>query len=401
MKKVEFIGLGYIGLPSAALAAKSGFSVLGVDTDQDHLAKITSGEIDEKEPGLKNIVLEQLAKKNLTTSSKPDYADVFIIVVPTPFNKEMEPNLENLLKAVDSVIPFLREDNLLIIESTCPVGTTEEIKNIILTKRKDLIGKIKVAYCPERVLPGNILFELKNNNRIIGGIDEESAILSRAFYEKFVEGEILETDSKTAELCKLAENSFRDLQISFANELSIIADEQGVNIWDLIKFTNKHPRVNILNPGVGVGGHCIAVDPWFLISANKAESKIIRTAREQNLYKTKWCLKKIKDEIKFISKKKKKKRISISLMGLSYKQNVSDFRESPALFIGKQLIKEDVADIFFVEPNTKNIDNLETSDPEKSYEKSDLIIWLVPHDDFKKIKIDPEKNELDFCGIRQ
>lgn len=400
MKKIEFIGLGYIGLPTAALVAESGFSVLGVDVDEVHIDNILSGNIDEKEPNLKEIVNEQLRNKNLKIKSSPDYADVFVIVVPTPFNEKMEPNLDIIFEAVKSITPFLKEENLLIIESTCPVGTTDKISDFILKERNDLTGKIYISYCPERVLPGNILNELKSNNRIIGGIDKKSSELSSSFYSKFVNGEILETDAKTAELCKLAENSYRDLQISFANELSIISEKLNVNIWDLINFTNKHPRVNILNPGVGVGGHCIAVDPWFLISAFKEDSKIIKTAREQNLYKTDWCIKKIKDEINFVSKKLKKEKISVALMGLSYKQNVSDFRESPSLYIGKKIYEEGIADIFFVEPYVKNLENFVLTKLKNAYDESDLVVWLVPHEEFKKVEKNPDKFELDFCGIR-
>ena len=399
--KVEFIGLGYIGLPSAALAAASGFSVLGVDINESYLNNILNGNIDEKEPNLKAIVQEQIHNNNLKISSSPDYADIFVIVVPTPFNEKKEPNLEIIYSAIDSIIPFLNANNLLILESTCPVGTTEEIASYIFKKRKDLKGKLSISYCPERVLPGNILSELKTNNRIVGGIDEKSSELAHSYYSKFVDGEIIKTNAKTAELCKLSENSYRDIQISFANELSIISEKLDIDVWDLIKLTNKHPRVNILNPGVGVGGHCIAVDPWFLISAFESESKVIKAAREQNLKKTDWCINKINNEINLISKRLNKNKIEVALMGLSYKQNVSDCRESPAIYISKKISLENVANIHYVEPNLRELENYELSIPEDAYKKSDLVVWLVPHDEFRKIKKDFNKFEIDFCGIRQ
>ena len=289
----------------------------------------------------------------------------------------------------------------MILESTCPVGTTEEIASYIFKKRKDLKGKLSISYCPERVLPGNILSELKTNNRIVGGIDEKSSELAHSYYSKFVDGEIIKTNAKTAELCKLSENSYRDIQISFANELSIISEKLDIDVWDLIKLTNKHPRVNILNPGVGVGGHCIAVDPWFLISAFESESKVIKAAREQNLKKTDWCINKINNEINLISKRLNKNKIEVALMGLSYKQNVSDCRESPAMYISEKISLENVANIHYVEPNLRELENYELSIPEDAYKKSDLVVWLVPHDEFRKINKDFNKFEIDFCGIRQ
>ena len=288
--KVVMMGLGYIGLPTAALIASKGIEVLGVDVQQEVVDTINNGKIHIVEPALDGLVRHDVERGLLKASLTPTVADVFLVAVPTPFKDEHQPDLKYVESATRMILPHLVEGNLFIIESTSPVGTTEKIADLIFTERPELKGKISIAYCPERVLPGNVIYELKNNDRAIGGLDEASTLKAAEFYRLFVSGELHQTNARTAEMTKLVENASRDGQIAFANELSMICDEVDIDVWELINLANKHPRVNILQPGTGVGGHCIAVDPWFIVSEFGEKAKMIRTAREINNYKTEWVI---------------------------------------------------------------------------------------------------------------
>jgi len=399
MKKVCVIGLGYIGLPTAALLANRGYDVHGVDIVKDVVDTINRGEIHIVEPDLDTFVKAAVNSGRLKADTKPAEADVFIIAVPTPFYKQgydiPTPNIDYVIDATKSIAPYIKEGNIIILESTSPVGTTEKVAEVLKENGVD-IEKIYIAHCPERVLPGKIMQELVENDRIVGGINKKSTKKAAEFYKTFVTGEVLETDAKTAELCKLTENSFRDVNIAFANELSLICDKFGINVWELRELANRHPRVNILYPGVGVGGHCIAVDPWFIVADAKNEAKLIKTAREVNTYKTEWVIEKIKNEaLKFEIENKRKPKIAC--MGLAFKPDIDDLRESPALYIVKRLISENL-DILPVEPNIKEFDEFKIYDYKEAINEADIIVFLVGHKEFKKLKI-INKKILDFCGI--
>lgn len=284
--KACFIGLGYIGLPTAIIAAQAGIEVVGVDINESVVAKTNAGDLHIVEPGLGELLKDVVAKGQLRASTTPELADAYFIVVPTPFKGEdRTPDISYVEAATRSVLPLLKPGDLYVIESTSPVGTTEYMRNLIYAERPELKGHISIAYCPERVLPGNVIYELKHNDRIIGGVDAQSTELAMDFYRQFVVGDLHATDATTAEMCKLVENSSRDVQIAFANELSLICDKAGINVWELIRLANKHPRVNILQPGCGVGGHCIAVDPYFITSSFPEEAQIIANARTINNHK--------------------------------------------------------------------------------------------------------------------
>ena len=387
------IGLGYIGLPTAALFAKNGVKVLGVDTNEKIVEIINSGKIHIEEPDLDQIVFSSVKNGLLRASSKPDLADFFIISVPTPIeNKKsgIEPNLKFVFDALYSIIPYLKKGNSIILESTSPVGTTKKILEIILKNTQIKEGELFVAYCPERVLPGRIIFELQNNARVVGGVDINSSNKIKPLYQKICSAEIYCTSAEIAELVKISENSYRDLNLAFANELSIICDKLNINSNELISLANQHPRVNILNPGCGVGGHCIAVDPWFLISQFPNEAKIIKKAREVNINKTKWVV----DKIKRVAESKEIKKIGI--FGISFKANVGDIRESPALEIIRNL-KNDY-DLFLCEPNLDMLNGFELNSIKEVIENTELLVFLVPHDKFKELNIS-NKQYLDFCGV--
>lgn len=399
MKNVVMMGLGYIGLPTAALAASKGINVLGVDINPSVIETINKGEIHIIEPGLGDLVKEVVSAGQLVASLQPKEADAYFIVVPTPFKGDHEPDISYVESATRAVLPLLKEGDLYVIESTSPVHTTERMADIIFRERPELKDKIYIAYCPERVLPGNVLYELEHNDRVIGGINEASTDKAIEFYSQFVTAELHRTNSRTAEMCKLTENSSRDVQIAFANELSLICDKADINVWDLIKLANKHPRVNILQPGCGVGGHCIAVDPWFIVSDFRLESKIIASAREVNNYKSFWCAEKVQNSIlKF--ELDKGKRPSIAVMGLAFKPDIDDLRESPAKYIAQKIMQGANNDeIYIVEPNLTNHKVFKLTDYKEAYEKADIVVFLVAHKEFKTLEKREDKQILDFCGI--
>lgn len=397
-QEAVMMGLGYIGLPTAALMAKRGVDVLGVDINQNVIDTVNMGRIHIVEPELAGLVKSVIDSKKLVASTSPKQADVFLIAVPTPFKEGYVPDTGYVESATRMIIPYLREGNLFIIESTSPVFTTEKMAGLIYDKRPELKGKIFIAYCPERVLPGNVIFELENNDRVIGGINEESTTAAIAFYSRFVKAELHRTNARTAEMCKLVENSSRDVNIAFANELSLICEKAGINVWKLISLANKHPRVNILQPGTGVGGHCIAVDPWFIVSDFPEESKIIRNAREINNYKTLWVIEKIKNAILEFQKSERRKP-RIALMGLAFKPNIDDLRESPAKFVAEQMLEFKEADCLLVEPNIKSYGNKELIYYEEAYAQADIVVFLVAHKEFFNLPV--KKAELDFCGVRK
>jgi UDP-N-acetyl-D-mannosaminuronic acid dehydrogenase len=398
--KAIFIGLGYIGLPTAAVVAKSGIQVVGVDVNPDVVETINQGRIHIVEPNLDKVVKEVVSKGSLKASSVPEEGDAFFIVVPTPFKQNRRADISYVEAATRMVIPWLKEGNLFVIESTSPVTTTERMAELIFKVRPELRNRIYIAYCPERVLPGNILYELEHNDRVIGGINAESAEKAAAFYAHFVKGELHQTNARTAEMCKLTENASRDVQIAFANELSIICDRAGINVWKLITLANKHPRVNILQPGSGVGGHCIAVDPWFIVSDFPEQAQIIKRARETNDYKADWCANKVlKAYREFIMKNDKEP--TVACMGLAFKPDIDDLRESPAKYITSRLISEVNAEVLVVEPNIGKHETFNLTNYREAYDKADIIVWLVKHKEFINMSEDKEKIELDFCGVRK
>jgi len=391
---VVMVGLGYIGLPTAALIASKNIKVTGVDIHQHVVDTINKGEIHIVEPDLDGLVHHVVKDKYLTASTTPVEADVYLIAVPTPFKGDHEPDISYVESAVRAILPTLKEGALVIIESTSPVGTTEKMENVIFSERPELKGKIFMAYCPERVLPGNVIHELEHNDRAIGGVNDASTEKAVTFYKHFVKGQLHKTNSKTAEMCKLVENSSRDAQIAFANELSMICDEAGINVWELIRLANKHPRVNILQPGTGVGGHCIAVDPWFIVSEFPEQAKIIRASREINNYKTEWVIEKIKSTaLQFELDNGRKPKIAA--MGLAFKPNIDDLRESPALNVVEALINENF-NILAVEPNIESHKTLEIHNAKNAIKNADIIVYLVNHKAFKTIET--QKQVLDFCG---
>lgn len=397
--KVVTIGLGYIGLPTSALIANNKISVHGVDISQHVVDTINKGKIHIVEPELDIAVANAVKEGFLKADTKAIEADTYLVVVPTPFKGNYEPDISYVEAATKGIIPLLKEGDLYIIESTSPVGTTEKMMNYIFSERPELKDKIYLAYCPERVLPGNVMYELVHNDRVIGGVDEKSTQKAIAFYRQFVKGELHPTNARTAEMCKLTENSSRDVQIAFANELSLICDKAGINVWELINLANKHPRVNILQPGCGVGGHCIAVDPYFIVAEYPMESKIIGTAREVNNYKSFWCAEKVKNA-KLEFELKHGKKPSIAIMGLAFKPNIDDLRESPAKYIA-QKIMQDARDEYYyiVEPNIESHHVFKLTDYRVAVEKADIIAFLVAHNEFKSLEIGEDKIVLDFCGV--
>jgi len=399
--EVVMIGLGYIGLPTAALIAEGGTYVHGVDINQSVVDTINRGEIHIIEPELDKSVAKAVSKGFLKASTTPVAANTYLIVVPTPFKDKNEPDISFVKAATTAILPLLKEGDMYIIESTSPVGTTEKMMFYIYEERPELKNKLHIAYCPERVLPGNVMYELVHNDRVIGGVDEASTEKATAFYAKYVKGDLHKTNARTAEMCKLVENSSRDVQIAFANELSLICDKADINVWELINLANQHPRVNILQPGSGVGGHCIAVDPYFLVSDYPMESKIIGTAREVNNYKSFWCAEKVqKTKLQFELEHGRKPKIA--LMGLAFKPDIDDLRESPAKYIVQRVLQNaNNEEYYIVEPNIEEHNVFKITDFKTAFDKSDIIVYLVAHREFKTLGLNSEKVILDFCGVNK
>ena len=394
-KKICVIGLGYIGLPTAALLANRGYDVHGVDVVKSTVDTINEGKIHIVEPELDTFVKSAVNSGKLKASLKPDFADVFIIAVPTPFHSGYVPNVDYVVSATKSIATYVQEGNIVILESTSPVGTTELVEKTLKEENIDT-SKLYIAHCPERVLPGKIMKELVENDRIVGGLTQEATAKTVEFYNTFVSGEVLSTDARTAEMAKLTENSFRDTNIAFANELSMLCDKFDINVWELISLANRHPRVNILQPGAGVGGHCIAVDPWFIVHAGGETAKMIRTAREVNTYKTEWVIEKIKNAaLKFETQNGRKAKVAC--MGLAFKPDIDDLRESPALYIARRL-KSDGLEILAVEPNIESHKEFEIVDYKDAMEQADIVTFLVAHKEFKNLDIE---TYLDFCGVNK
>ncbi len=397
--EVVTIGLGYIGLPTSALIASNGTKVLGVDINQKVVDTINKGKIHIVEPDLDQIVSKAVSDGFFKASTKASPASVYLIVVPTPFKGNFEPDISFVEAATNGIIPLLKKGDLYIIESTSPIGTTDKMRKLILASRPELEGFIHIAYCPERVLPGNVMHELIENDRVIGGVDKASTQKAISFYRKYVKGELYGTNARTAEMCKLVENSSRDSQIAFANELSLICDKADINVWELINLANKHPRVNILQPGCGVGGHCIAVDPYFIVSDYPKESKMIGTAREVNNFKTFWCAEKIQNE-KLQFELKYGRKPKTALMGLAFKPNIDDLRESPAKYIAQKVLQNsNNEEHFIVEPNIESHSVYKLTDYKKAINKADIVVFLVAHKEFINLQFDENKLILDFCGI--
>lgn len=402
--KVCVIGLGYIGLPTAAIFASRKIKVIGVDINQNIVDIINKGKIHIVEPGLDILVHMVVNDGYLKATTLPEEADAFIIAVPTPFKGDNhEPNLDYIEMASKAIAKVLKKGNLVILESTSPVGTTEQMAKWLAEERSDLsfphqcgeVSDIKIAHCPERVLPGQVIRELVENDRIIGGMTQKCAEYAIRLYKIFVQGECIMTNARTAEMTKLTENSFRDLNIAFANELSILCDKLDINVWELIKLANRHPRVNILQPGCGVGGHCIAVDPWFIVHQNPDEAKIIKTAREVNDNKPNFVVQKIKKKIKDILGPK------IACLGLAFKPDIDDLRESPALDIVIKLASENASQILVVEPNIKQLPlklqnkrNIKLVCLSQALDEADVVAVLVRHKEFIEVQSD---KVVSFC----
>ena len=402
-EKICVVGLGYIGLPTASLLATKGFKVLGVDVSQDVVNTINQGEIHIVEPDLDILVKSAVNSGNLSASLEPSEADVFIIAVPTPFKKitdsnemQKKPDLSYIESATKKISSYIKKGNLVILESTSPVGTTNEIVAEILKEKGHNIGEdVFVSHCPERVLPGRILTELVENDRVIGGINDKSTKVTVDFYEQFVRGSVLPTTAKTAEMVKLTENSSRDVQIAFANELSMICETEDIDPWEVIDLANRHPRVNILKPGPGVGGHCIAVDPWFIVDRSPEYSKLIKTARQVNDSKPEWVLNRVRRcADKF-------KNPTIGCLGITFKADIDDLRESPAYDIVKQLLTENIGEIIISEPNIDSIEGINLSEVEETVKKSDILLILVDHKEFNSLRYQDlsEKIIIDTKGI--
>ena len=392
-KKICIMGLGYIGLPTAALLANRGYQVHGVDTNQRIVDIINKGEIHIVEPDLDEFVKNAVNNNALTANIEPVESDIFMIAVPTPFHADKFneitsspiPNVDYIINATKKIAPYVKAGNLILLESTSPVGTTDMMANLLMEEGVE-IDRVYIAHSPERVLPGQIIRELIENDRVVGGINGKSTTKAASFYRSFVEGEVLETIAKTAEMTKLTENSFRDVNIAFANELSMLCDDMDIDIKELILLANRHPRVNILNPGCGVGGHCISVDPWFIVDNANGKAKLIEQARRTNDHKANWVIGKVKSAV-LSYKKKHGKNPTIACMGLAFKPDIDDLRESPALYIAQELSK--ILDVVVVEPNINKHDSLRLVETDIGIQ-SDICVYLVSHIGFKSLHV---KNE--------
>lgn len=398
---ISVIGLGYIGLPTAAVFASRKIKVIGVDLNQHAVDTINRGAIHIVEPDLDMVVHAAVTEGYLRATTAPEPADAFLIAVPTPFKDDHQPDLSYIEAASKAIAPVLKRGDLVILESTSPVGATEQMAAWLAEARPDLSfpqtrggeSDIRIAHCPERVLPGKVLQELVQNDRVIGGMTPKCSEVATRLYKTFVQGECVITNARTAEMCKLTENSFRDVNIAFANELSIICDKLDINVWELIRLANRHPRVNILQPGPGVGGHCIAVDPWFIVSKTPDEARLIRTAREVNNSKPEWVLNKVNlAVIDFLQANPEKttKDVTIACFGLAFKPDIDDLRESPALAITQQIIATHPGPVFVVEPNMAQPSRILSGkfsfvSIATAQATADVLVLLVDHREFKAI----------------
>lgn len=394
---VGMVGLGYIGLPTAAIIASRGVQVIGIDVNQHAVDTINKGAVHIVEPDLDIVVRSVVTTGNLRATTTAEPADAFLVAVPTPFNEDRTPDLSYIKAAADALAPVLAKGNLVVLESTSPVGTTEKLAQWLADQRPDLSfpqnagtgADIQIAYCPERVLPGQVLQELVNNDRVIGGMTSHCAQRASELYKLFVKGECIITSARTAELCKLTENAYRDVNIAFANEMSLVCDPLGVNVWELIELANRHPRVNILTPGPGVGGHCIAIDPWFIVNSAPELARLIKTAREVNDSKPHHVIDKV------LQKADRFKTPRIACFGLSFKANIDDLRESPALQIVIELARIGAGKLFVVEPNITSLpaslaqfDNVELVSIDHALKESDIVLGLVDHSEFRNLESD-------------
>ncbi len=399
-KNICVIGLGYIGLPTAALLANRGYKVHGVDIDKNVVDIINQGRIHIIEPELDTFVHSAVNSGLLTANLVPMKSDVFIIAVPTPFHADKfdhsfdvpVPNIDYVLSATKAIAPYVDSNNLILLESTSPVGTTEKVKEVLSANGVDT-DNIYIAHSPERVLPGHVMKELVENDRVVGGLSEQSTQKAADFYRSFVHGKVLQTDARTAEMAKLTENSFRDVNIAFANELSILCEDLNIDVLELIHLANHHPRVNILDPSCGVGGHCISVDPWFIVDSAKGKAKLIEQARRQNDYKADWVIEKVRERA-FDFKKQNGRDPLISCMGLAFKPNIDDLRESPALYITLELTKS--FNVIVVEPNIDFYTGLRLVSVNEGV-KADIVVYLVKHSQFYGMVL--KEYDLDYCGI--
>lgn len=410
---LSVIGLGYIGLPTAATFASRGIKVIGVDVNQKAVDTINRGEIHIIEPDLDIVVRSVVQSGNLRATTKPEPADAFIVAVPTPFKDDKQPDLKYIESAAKAIAPVLRKGNLVILESTSPVGATEQMAAWLAEARPDLTfpqqageaSDIRVAHCPERVLPGKVLVELVNNDRVVGGMTGKCSEASVQLYKLFVQGECVVTSARTAEMCKLTENSFRDVNIAFANELSMICDKLNINVWELISLANRHPRVSILQPGPGVGGHCIAVDPWFIVASAPDEAKLIATARRVNDHKPEWVIEKVKIAVADYLQSnpgKTAKDVTIACFGAAFKPNIDDLRESPSLAICRQLSVIHPGDVLVVEPNVSVLEaagRLRLVSVSEAMSVADIKVLLVKHKEFADPAIFSGEYLIDMQGI--
>ncbi len=410
-KVVAMIGLGYIGLPTAAVLASRGVKVIGVDINQHAVDTVNQGQIHIVEPDLEALVHEVVRTGKLHATTKPEMADAFLIAVPTPFKGDHVPDLAYVEAAVRSIAPVLKKGDLVILESTSPVGSIEQIARWLAEACPDLSfpqqagesADINIAYCPERVLPGKVIHELVENDRVVGGMTLRCATRAAELYKIFVKGECIITNARTAEMCKLTENSFRDVNIAFANELSLICDELNINVWELIRLANHHPRVNILQPGPGVGGHCIAVDPWFIVDKSPKTARLIRTAREVNDSKPHYVIDKVKAAAAKIKNPK------IACLGLAFKADIDDLRESPSMEIVQHLKELNLGSLYVVEPHITELpinlagEKVSFVDEKEAVSKADIVLLLVNHQLFREINIGALRGKvvIDTRGLWQ
>ncbi|MDB5750651.1 MAG: UDP-N-acetyl-D-mannosamine dehydrogenase [Ramlibacter sp.] len=415
LNTISVIGLGYIGLPTAAMFASRQKRVIGVDINQCAVDTINRGEIHIVEPELDMIVHAAVTEGYLRATTRAEAADAFLIAVPTPFKRNHEPDLTYVRSAAESIAPVLASGNIVILESTSPVGTTEQMVEWLAAARPDLRfptpgseGEVDVhvAYCPERVLPGHVVRELVDNDRIIGGLTEACSQRAAEVYRIFVTGDLLFSNARTAEMSKLTENAFRDVNIAFANELSLICDKLDINVWQLIQLANRHPRVNILQPGAGVGGHCIAVDPWFIVDKTPEQAPLIRMAREVNDGKPRWVLGQIRGAIdRKVAAGTPEDQVKVAVLGLAFKPNIDDLRESPALHIAEQLAGSTSARLLVVEPNVlalpRSLQDYPLVELEEALQGADVVAVLVAHKEFQGLReqLAPAQEVVDAVGI--